>query len=153
MTSTATAVKFSSERVAAVWPEIYPLFEKHWNEIAHFKDIPLDPDVELYNSLDDLGIMRVFTARDDGKLIGYSVYFVGPHIHFRKSIHATQDVFFINKENRGFGMRFLRWCDDELRRDGVQVVINAVSQSNDYSPVLRRMGYKESEKMFCRRLF
>lgn len=137
----------------AMWDEIFPLFQKHWLEIAHFDDIPLNPDTEQYFKIDALGLLHVYTARDeDGKLVGYAVYFVTPHLHFKQSIHATQDVLFIDKEHRGFGMRFIRWCDEQLRAAGVHVVINAVSEANDYSLVLRRMGYKRSDQMYVRRL-
>ena len=152
MITTSTIVLDRAPSLEAMWPEIYPLFEKHWAEIAHFKDIPLNPDTARYFQLDAAGFMRVFTARAEGKLVGYAVYFVMPHLHFKQSRHATQDVFFIDKEHRGFGMRFLRWCDEELRKEGVQVVANAVSEANDYSLVLRRMGYKRSDQMYVRRL-
>lgn len=136
-----------------IWAEILPLFQKHWLEIAHFDDIPLNPDTEQYFKIDALDLLHVYVARDEAsKLIGYAVYFVTPHLHFKQSLHATQDVLFIDKEHRGFGMRFIRWCDEQLRAAGVQVVANAVSEANDYSLVLRRMGYKRSDQMYVRRL-
>jgi hypothetical protein len=59
-------IYFQRERSVDLWPEITPLLEQHWQEIAHYKDIPLDPDVERYNAMDEQGLLRCFTARDAG---------------------------------------------------------------------------------------
>jgi GNAT superfamily N-acetyltransferase len=154
MIAAATKISFArAPSLQAMWAEIFPLFEKHWLEIAHFDDIPLNPDTEQYFKIDALGLLHVYTARDEAaKLVGYAVYFVAPHLHFKQSLQATQDVLFIDKESRGFGMRFIRWCDEQLRVAGVQVVANAVAEANDYALVLRRMGYKRSDQMYVRRL-
>lgn len=146
------SVVFGSERVATVWPEIYPLFMEHWHEIAHYKDIPLDPDVELYHRMDSMGMMRVFTAREEGKLVGYSVYFVRSNPHYKSSIQANQDVLFIQKDKRGFGRDFIKWCDEQLKNEGVQIVHHHVKKAHDFGPMLKRMGYELVDLIYARRL-
>jgi hypothetical protein len=66
--TTASAIKaivFQRENVKALWPEIFPLFEKHWEEVAHHKDIPLAPDYEFYLKADEMGMLRAYTVRED----------------------------------------------------------------------------------------
>lgn len=149
-----TAVKaiFSRESVLAVEEEIKPLLFKHWQEIAHYKDIPLDPDWGYYKMLDEKGFLGVYTARENGVLIGYSIYAVKPNPHYKSSLQAHQDIIFIDPEKRGFGKEFIDWCDSELRSLGVQVVYHHVKKDHDFSPVLRRLGYALVDLIYARRL-
>lgn len=147
-------IVFTSERVAAVWPELSPLSQQHWAEVTLYPDIPLDPNIELYERMDAAGVIRVFTARDgDGKLVGYSVFFVAPDIRCRGSLQATMEILFILPEHRGFGKEFIEWCDEQLRDEKVQVIIQHVDMAFDFSPVFVRLGYTWAQKVFTRRLF
>lgn len=154
MNEVSSKVEFGSEKVRAVWPEIYPIFEKHWEEIAHHKDIPLDPNIEIYHKLDDSGAIRVYTAREDGELVGYCVFFIHPNLHYKNSLHANQDVLYIKKEKRGrFGMKFISWCDEQLRKEGVQVISQHVKKAHDFGPLLKRLDYELVDLIYARRLF
>lgn len=147
-------VKFQRETAAVTIPEMQPLLEKHWEEIAHFKDIPLEPDFELYKQLDMAGILRVFTARDeaDNKMVGYAVFFVKKNPHYSSSLQAVQDVLFIDPSRRGTGGRFIAWCDRELQTEGVQAVYHHVKQEHNFGPLLERFGYKCVDLIYTRRL-
>jgi GNAT superfamily N-acetyltransferase len=87
--------EFARESVADVMDEIRPLLEQHWKEIAHYPDIPLDPDYGRYRTLETLGLLRIFTARHDGQLVGYAIYAVNFSLHYRNSRQAQQDVLFV----------------------------------------------------------
>lgn len=143
---------FARESVLSIEDEIKPLIEKHWGEVAHFRDIPLDPDWTKYRALDSMGFLAVFTAREEGKLIGYSIFLVGHHPHFKTSIQANQDILFISPEKRGFGSHFISWCDQNLKNDGVKVVNIHVNKDHDFGPMLERLGYENVDKIYSRRL-
>lgn len=133
--------------------EISPLLETHFQEIARYKDIELDPDFVGYDLMEARGSLRVFTARlEDGRLIGYAIYFVSPNLHYRKSLQAVQDVLFIHPAHRGCGARLIRDADRELAKEGVQLVYHHVKCAHDFGPLLERMGYEQVEKIFARRL-
>ena len=54
------------ECLANVKEDIKPLLDKHWQETEpNQQTILLNPDWEQYALLDQAGILRVFTARDD----------------------------------------------------------------------------------------
>jgi hypothetical protein len=151
MIATDVAVTFSCERVADVWPEIYPLFEKHWQEIGEYKDIPLDPDFETYKKIDEMGMIRVYTAREGATLIGYCVFFINPNLHYKNTKQALQDVMFIQKDKRGFGKKFMVWCDEQLMADGVDVIHRYMSKDNDFGVLLERIGYEFMALIYSRR--
>ena len=149
----ASGVKFSGEKASEMIPDAMKLFSEHWNEINLYEDIPLDPDFELYKKLDEMKLIRVFTARDDGKLVGYCVYAVASDRQHKNTIQAVQDLLFITKEKRGFGMDFIKWCDDMLKKEGVEVVYQHSNKDHDFGPVLERIGYKFVCRVYARRLF
>ena len=152
----ASAVKavFARENVKDVWPEIRPLFDLHWAEIAHYKDIPLDPDYEFYVKADEMGMVRVYTAREGGVLVGYCVFFVRPHPHYKRHVYANQDVLFIRKDRRGrFGMKFVNWCDEQLKAQGVSVATQHVKVAHNFGPALERLcGYEQQDVIYSKRL-
>jgi hypothetical protein len=131
------------------------LFELHRVEVAHFKDIPLGVDVEMYNKIEDNGALRCFTARDDDNvLIGYCLFFIKQNPHYNTSLQANQDVLFIRPDRRGFGRELVTWCDEELKKEGVQVVTHHVKAKKElnFSPMLESMGYELIDLVYGKRL-
>lgn len=134
--------------------EIWPLLEEHYQEIAHFQDIPLAPDFEAYRNAEKLGVVRIFTARDQGRLDGYAIYFLRRNIHYQTSLQAVQDILFLSAGlRRGLaGYRFIKWCDEQLKKENVQVVYQHVKLAHNFGPVLERIGYEPVEVTYVRRL-
>ena len=144
-------VYFQRESVEDVRHEIAPLLELHWFEIAHYSDITLDPDWTFYESSP---AVRVFTARDDGRLVGYAVFFVSTNKHYRQSLQAVQDILFLLPEyrSRTVGPRLIIYADEELQAEGVQVVYQHVKAAHDFGPLLTRIGYERVDTIYARRL-
>jgi GNAT superfamily N-acetyltransferase len=134
--------------------EIAPLLSAHWAEIAHYRDIPLDPDWDIYRAIEKSGQLRIYTARKDGALVGYGVYFVRRGVHYKESLQANQDILFLTPEQRGktVGYRLIKYADEELRKEHVQVVYHHVKEKHDFSPLLERLGYVLVDKIYGRRL-
>lgn len=146
-------MKFQRERIADVYEEALPLLTAHWKEIAHYQDIILNPDIETYVKMDDAGMLRAFTARDlNGILIGYAVFFVRANMHYKDSLQASQDILYIDKNKRGTGGRFILWCDEQLKAEGVQVVYHHSKVAHNFGPLLERFGYKLVDYIYGRRL-
>ena len=145
---------YARETVAGVLDEIKPLLARHWEEIATYQDIPLDPDYDAYLAAEARGCVRVFTARSDKRLVGYGVFFVG-NLHYRSSRIATQDILFVLPEFRqgrvGYGL--VRFISRQLSAEGLQVVYQHVKLAH---PALGRLleldGYEPVETIYARRL-
>lgn len=153
MSASELKFRFLRETFDEVIHDIEPLIRKHYEEIARFKDIELKPDFNLYKSAESLGNLRIFTARtNDHKLIGYALFFLRDHPHYSNSTQASQDLLFIDPDARGFGLRFISWCDDALREEGVEVVYHMVTERFDFSAILMRLGYEPHEQIYARRL-
>jgi GNAT superfamily N-acetyltransferase len=144
----ATVVNFSVERYADVIGEIKPLLEMHYEEIASFRDkIPLDPNYEKYETLDAQGILLIITARRAAQLVGYSIFFILPHLHYQSTRVASNDIIFLLPDERsgGTGIRLIRESERIVRERGAQFVSWHIKPVNDFSPLLERMGYVRHE--------
>ena len=144
-------MKFQRENTS-VYEEMKPLLEMHYKEIAHYQDIPLEPDVSLYEKIEEQGNLRLYTVRQEGELIGYSIYFLKHNLHYKSSLQANQDIVFIRKDMRGQGREFLAWCDEQLKNDGVGVVYHHVKAAHNFGPMLERQGYELIDLIYGKRL-
>lgn len=137
-----------------LYGEMWPLFTDHYKEIAHYKDIPLEPDTIHYDTAQKIGILRVYTVRENGRLSGYSVFTVGKNPHYASSTQAKQDILFLSSNLRGGmnGFKFISWCDEQLKKEGVQAVYHHVKKDHNFGPVLERMGYELVDLIYGRRL-
>jgi GNAT superfamily N-acetyltransferase len=149
-------VTIQRESLHPFWEDALPLFERHWQEIAHWHDIPLVPDTEAYERAEAAGMLRIYTVRGtDGSLYGYAMFFVRHNVHYATSLQAVQDVVFIAPEFRlgTLGMRLLRFADDQLRADGVQAVHHHQKLAHPaLGKVLERQGYEAVETIWVKRL-
>ena len=148
-------MQFQRETLSTLWPEVRPLLTDHWAEIAHYADIPLEPREDRYAMMEEHDALRVFTAREDGKLIGYACFIVVPHLHYASSLTANQDVLFLlpDYRNVGNGAAFILHCDGQLKAEGVQVVTQHVKHGVlDFGPLLAAIGYESVETLYSKRL-
>lgn len=139
----------------ALIDEMMPLLEAHWQEVAHYSDIPLDVDVETYLAAEASGAVRCFTARfaEGDSLAGYAVYTVRHNPHYRGSLQAVQDVLYLHPSVRGgMGFKFIAWADEQLRGEGVQAVYHHVKVAHDFGKLLARQGYEMVDTIWAKRL-
>jgi GNAT superfamily N-acetyltransferase len=146
-------VYYQREAAQFLWEEGWPLGLKHWAEIAHYKDIPMAPDVDTYNRLEAAGALRCFTVRDSGKLIGYAAFMVQRHLHYDIK-YAAQDVLFVDEAHRAgrTGYKLIRFSEERLRAEGVALVTQHVKKTNNVGRLLERMGYEEVDAVYAKRL-
>ncbi len=131
------------------------LIEMHYQEIASDKDaIPLDPEWETYDALEDSGNLVCITVRDAGVLIGYAVFILRWHLHYRTTRFAANDVIYVHPDYRKgttIGRDLILRSEKELREYGVDKIQWHVKCYKNWSPILRRMGYV-NEEVLCTKL-
>ena len=94
-------IQFALERTADIKDEVKPLIEKHWQQVALNKDIvKLAPDWKQYSLLELAGMMRVYTARKDSKLVGYFAVIINKHLHYKNDTFAVCDVLYVDPEHK-----------------------------------------------------
>lgn len=146
-------ITFQKETYSEAVEDIKSLIGEHYEEVSQHKDFPLQPSFDIYEKLDSIGMLSIFTARDEGKVIvGYAVFIVAKEHKYKDMLKATQDVLFIRKDIRGRGLDFLIYTQNELKEMGVKIVTQSVTPDNDFSKVLLWLGYKHTETIYTKNL-
>ena len=141
-------ISYDIEKLASIRKDIEPLLLLHWEEIALDKDkIHLDVDWDSYQRLEDNGNLIIITVRINSELIGYALWFVREHLHYKNTKWAYNDVIFLKKEHRshGLGGHLIRVCEDLLKEMKVDKIQWHLKVTNNWTPVLEKMGYKLEE--------
>ena len=146
-------IEYKEQTFDQVIDEIKPLLESHYEEIALDRDvIKLNPDYDMYKKLCDAGVMRIMTARDDGKLVGYCIVVIKYHLHYKDSLTAIDDIFYVSKDYRKgtTGVKLFIKTEEMLKGYGVQRVIMNTKLHHDVGAIFTRLGYKETERVFTK---
>lgn len=154
-------VIFQSERWFQISDEIKPLLKLHWGEVAnHRASVPLDPDWEMYDRLDRTAVLMITTARDDGKLVGYYLSHVTPHPHYKSTLYAFVDVYFLLPEyrNGNTGIRLFMAMEEAMRARmktagrTKMVLIGRGRLAHNPQAILERLGWKAVETAYTKLL-
>ena len=148
-------VTYQKEEFANVRDEIMPLCERHWEEVALNKDtIPLSPNWDMYQSLDDAKVLHVFTLRDDKLLVGYFFILVINHLHYQEHLFANSDIIYIDKEYRKglLALKFMRFAEKEIKDLGVSVMMMSTKIHKPLDKLFLRLGYAPIERIYSKNL-
>lgn len=127
-------------------------FENHKETGVY--DLPFNPDFDRFVALSRQNDLAFFTVRlkDDGPIVGYALFFLDTEILQKEVVSARQSLNFVAKEHRGVGYLFMKFCDDMLKKQGVNSVWRQSTTKLELGPVYERMGYHLVEKSYLRRL-
>jgi len=149
----STGIEFSTASVYDTWDEAVGLMISNQGETGVLTPEEFKPDRVRYEEAESLGLLRLHTMRHDGELVGYALFLIANHLHYKDTKFATVDVLYVSPLHRGINaVSFMQWQDEQLKSDGVQVVFRQVSSKNDYSRTLERMGYAFCERSFIKRI-
>lgn len=138
------------ESLYEVVEDITPLLPRHSRELTNNRDrVVLDPMWEKYAALEASGdVLHIYTARDDGALVGYAVFFVQAHLHYRSLFPAINDLLWVKPEERGTsGLRLIRFCEQELAAVADKIVWHS-KPDTVLEKLLPRMGYAMEETIW-----
>lgn len=148
-------IKYQQEFLYTVEKDIKPLLEKHWEEIAVNQDkIKLNPDWETYASLEESGMLKIFTARDGEQLIGYFVVIVRRHIHYKDHLFAGNDILYLSPEYRKgrTGPDLIKFAEKYLKEDGVSVLVINTKVHRPFDSLLEWLGFSLIERTYSKYL-
>lgn len=145
-------IQFQEEHWADFCVDAQHLFPLHWKELALNQEvIQLDPDHDLYNAIDKSGQLMILTAREDGKLLGYNVYFIRNHMHYKLTKVAMTDMYFVLPEaRRGVGLKLFIEAEQRLKARGVKLAITSCKVHEDHERLFTRLGWTFSDKTFVK---
>jgi len=134
--------------------ELMDIFPEHYEELSVTKEFELEPDYESYKRMAEAGMIRCITCRNNKDLIGYIVFFVTPHLHYKSCKTAVEDIYYVKKEYRKgrVGIRLFQYAETALKRIGVQRIVMHTKVHLDNSKLFEYLGYKMTDKVFTKML-
>lgn len=144
------------------WPD---LIAEHWAELGVHRDrMPLDPDYKLCLMLEENKRFFGYTARSGGLLVGYMGFIVQPHLHYRTTLTAVEDLFMLSPAYRKglTGYRMFSSAIAKLKEMGVKRVIlhDKVHWSEERQALgqpgmdvlFQRLGFEQTDRIWSRML-
>jgi GNAT superfamily N-acetyltransferase len=151
----AKGLTYRQEFLAEAYDEAQQLLEMHWQEIALNKDaIKLNPDLAQYEEAEKAGCLRIFTARDDGRLVGYFALLVQRSLHYQDHAFANNDVIFLHPDYRKghAASKLIKFAVECLAHDGVSMVFINTKTHRPFDVLLKRLGFNHIENVYAKRL-
>ena len=149
-------IEVARETLSALLADVKPLLEEHYEELALYAgEIPLDPDYDFYHAVERTGILRIYTARENGVLIGYAIYFARKHHHYRQHTWAISDIILVQKHHRNFGVatKMFNYLEADMRLAGVDVMhTNTKAMHPELAVFLTSRGHALEGQSFSLRL-
>ena len=147
------SVVFGVEKMAECRTELGYYFPRHWEEVALSKEsIKLNIDWARYEDLEKFGILRILTARKDGKLIGYFIGWLSENPHYKGCPMMFTDIYYLDPAHRdaltGFGL--FRFVEQKCREWGVVKMTTVTKLHRDVSPLFLALGWTEVERTFTK---
>lgn len=144
---------YCEEYLGTAQAEMEELLPLHWEEVARDREIiKLDPDWASYHALEAAGQLFLMVCRIDGKMAGYHLAFVRPHLHYKNSLSAITDVFFLHPDyrNSGIGKGLFLASEKNLKARGVQKIFLGCKIALDLTPLFEKIGYQKIEYVFAK---
>lgn len=146
-------IKYQQEFLVTAKPDAQELLEDHWEEIALNKGkIALNPDWEAYEDLETAGKLKIFTARDDDRMIGYFVVLVGPNLHYKDHIFAVNDILYLDKNYRKgrTGIKLIKFAEQCLKEDGASVLNINTKTHKPFDSLMEYLGFNLIERVYSK---
>jgi GNAT superfamily N-acetyltransferase len=135
-------------------PEFERLFPEHYEELCVTKEYPVEPDIEAYKALAAAKMLRTITCRADGELVGYIIFLVNRHMHYKSCVTAFEDLYFVRKDYRKgrVGIKLFQYAEKVLKQFGVNRIVMHTKVHLDNSRLFEYLGYKWTDKVFTKML-
>ena len=150
-----SAVKLNIESLEQVKEDILPLLKDHWEEVAVNKElIKMNPCWDTYKKLQDEGMLGIFTAREEGNLIGYFVVIASKNPHYKDHVFGVNDVIYLKPEYRGtyVGSDLITFAEKYMTRFGASVFTINTKTHIPFDSVLKRLGFEHIENVYSKML-
>lgn len=145
-------LRFQVEKFIDVFPEMAPMFEAQFDELATLKQHirKIDPDLELYAHLEATNKLHVVIARENNELAGYFVGVVTPHPHYKSTLMCSADLYYMSLQHRKAqnGILFIQAIERSLKARGVQLMVMGTKLSKNLGFIYDHLGYKETDHVW-----
>jgi L-amino acid N-acyltransferase YncA len=120
----ANGVTLQEEYFETAWRDARQLMSEHCVEVGETSDSYEHKNIALLQTLSDAGVLRVMTARINGRMFGYLSSVAGPSLEAPGEIVVNQLSLFVSKDagRLGLGLKLQRAAIKAFETRGVKQV-------------------------------
>lgn len=144
-------IDYTQEFLFAIEPDIEALAKQHYVEINHNPMLSVPKfDKEVFRNLERMDMLRIFTARESGELVGYLVVVISPDFNIQGNQIPEEVGFYVHKSYRekGVGNSLLNFSEQCLKDDGHKTLVMSSTNKNPVDDFYKSMGYKEITRKY-----
>ena len=138
-----------------IYLDSYSLLVEHREELTTNKKLmELNPDEDRYDKAEEDGVLLTLAAYEGDRLIGYSLTFIGSHLHYANFILANNDVIFVTKEFRKtkVGLQLIKETERLSKERGAAMVFWHAKENTALAALLPRMGCSVQDIIYSKEL-
>lgn len=147
--ATAFGYRFQTEDSENVYAEAQPLLDLHWEEIAKNKQLlTLNPDRDYYRRQHNSFLL--VTCRHRRELVGYFLWNMGKHPHYKHVMTAQEDIHFLRQDHRKglTGYLLMKNARDEAMHAGAHLLIMREKIGHEHPPLMARLGFTPADIVY-----
>lgn len=145
-----------------LFAELLPLAQRSWDESTKIKgptcafygerDFNIEPNVDQYQKVQDVGALAIFVLRDEGKAVGYLVSVFYQTWHHRSILGVTVDCSYVEPEHRAHFWVLAKAFEKEARRRGAGIIGWPTHVDGPLFEILKSKGYVGDDLVMEKRL-
>ncbi len=147
-------IQFAIEPLKSAWDEIIELGKMHWAETQQYRhNQPYNPRYDRYAPYANSECYIQFTARDEGKLVGFCGVYIVPSMH-TQSLMATEDAWYLHPDyRRGWNaVSMFRFMEEECKRRGVVEISLTTPMGLNSGVICKRLKYTPIATVWSKRV-
>lgn len=143
-------ITYKIKTVEECFDDVEKLFQSHYEELSVTKQYELNPDYDIYRQ--NANRIKVVVCEDDDVIVGYIVFFVSPHLHYKDCLMAVEDIYYLKPEYRkgSTGIKMFRFAEVYLKSVGVNMIKYSTKVHLDNSKLFEYLDYAFTEKVFIK---
>lgn len=124
-------------------PGLRELVLSQWAELSHLPDIPLSPNFALMAQLEKSGHFKVWSAHNDGLLVGFIQFQIFDPLGYTGVTFACDCGWYLDPECKSpwIAGRMWREAESALKDLGVRVLRAHDNEKRPLTAFFRRLGY------------
>jgi len=146
-------ITYQEESFAEMLEEMKSHLDEHYTETETYQDkVPLNPDYDAYQVLEDLGALSVVTARDDEKLVGYCLTFMNMSPHSKDHLFATNDMIYVERDYRHTAVapELMSMVESVMQDNDVSILTFNMKTHIPFESLLDNLGYDRVESVYSK---
>ncbi len=134
---------------------LLPLLHAHRDELATAKHLmQLAPNVDAYRALENTQSLLALVAYRGEEVIGYSISFIGPHLHYSGLRYAQNDALYVAPAHRGgrLGLNLIRKTEALAKARGARMMLWHAKLDTTLEKLMPRLGYGVQDIVFSKEM-